>query len=90
MFEQPVTVLQIPSTRLFKLKTAAQYLDLHPNTLRKYADLGRIEVRALSDDAGRCHRVFTLEALDRFIDSLPEWYDGAGEKSGTGRSNDGH
>jgi hypothetical protein len=84
------TLLQVPERRLFKLRTAARYLDLHPNTLRKYADLGRIKARKSVDEAGRAQRVFTLDALNEFIDSLPEWYDDAGGKSGTGRSDDGY
>ncbi len=85
-----IALIQVPNQRLFKLRAAASYLDLHPHTLRKYADLGRIEARCLNDERGRRHRVFTLEALDRFIDSLPDWYHGPGEESGTERRNDGY
>ena len=63
-----MALIQVPNQRLFSTKAAAQSLGVHPDTLRTYADLGRIRARKL----GR-RRVFTLEDLDAFIDALPEY-----------------
>ena len=52
--------------------------------MRKLTDLGEIKARKLGE-----RRVYTLEELDRFIDSLPEWYHDPGEKSGTERRKNG-
>jgi len=47
------------------------------------ADLGKIEARVEFDLSGRKRRVFTLEALDAYIESLGPWYDSRnGEESG--------
>ncbi len=78
-------LIRVPNQRLFGIKAAARYLDMHPQTLRKLTDLGEIQARRLGE-----RRVYTLEELDRFIDSLPEWYHGPGERSGTERSRDGY
>ena len=90
MIGKPIALIQIPNQRLFKLKAAARYLGIHPNTLRKYADLGKVQAQVERDDRGRKHRVFTLEALDRYIDDLPRWYDPGGERSGTERRENGN
>ena len=80
----PVALIQVPNQRLFGIKAASRYLGLHAQTLRKLTDLGEIKAKKLG---GR--RAYTLEELDRFIDSLPEWYHDPGEKSGTERSKNG-
>lgn len=69
MILQRVNLIQVPNQRLFSTKAAAQYLGVHPDTLRKYADLGWIRARKLDR-----RRVFTLEDLDQFIDSLPKYH----------------
>src|SRR2546426_12641078 len=66
----------LPDQRLFKTKVAARYLGIHPQTLRKYTDEGKL--LALNLDGSR---VYALEELERFIRSLPEWYYGGGERS---------
>ena len=68
MLSQHLALIQIPNQRLFNTKTAAQYLGVHPDSIRKYANLGLIEARRLLN-----RRVFTLEDLNAFIDSLPEY-----------------
>jgi len=68
MIGKPIALIQVPNQRLFGTKAAAQYLGVHPDTIRKYADLGRIRVRRLER-----RRVFTLEDLNAFIDALPEY-----------------
>jgi len=68
MVGKAVALIQIPNQRLFGTKAAAQYLGVHPDTMRKYANLGWIRARKLER-----RRVFTLEDLDAFIDALPEY-----------------
>ncbi len=68
MVGRTVALIQIPNQRLFGTKAAALYLGVHPDTVRKYADLGWIRARKLER-----RRVFTLEDLDAFIDALPEY-----------------
>ncbi len=85
MIGKPIALIQVPNQRLFGIKAAARYLDLHAQTLRKLTDLGEIQARRLGE-----RRVYTLEELDGFIDTLPEWYHGPGERSGTERSRDGY
>jgi excisionase family DNA binding protein len=73
---KPVVFLQIPNQRVFKMKSAARYIGVHPQTLRKLTDEGKIRARNMD---GR--RIYTLEDLDAYIESLPQWYYGAGERS---------
>ncbi len=83
MIGKPIALIQVPNQRLFSVKQAACYLGKHENTIRKMADLGQIAGRMETDAGGRRHRVFTLEALDSYIESLPSWYDSPhGEKPG--------
>jgi excisionase family DNA binding protein len=70
-----VMVMQIPAQRGFKMKAAARYLGIHPQTLRKYTDEGKIRARNMHGD-----RVYLLEDLNAYIECLPEWYYGAGER----------
>ena len=76
-------LVPVPNQRLFKTKEAAKYLGIHPDTLRTYADIGRITPRRINK-----RRVFTLEDLDAFIDSLP-CYDAPGGKPGGKEINNG-
>ncbi len=85
MIGKPVALIQVPNQRLFGIKAASRYLDMHPQTLRKLTDLGEINAKKLG---GR--RVYTLEELDRFIESLPQWYDGPSERSGAERRENGY
>ena len=71
----PIAWVRVPARRMFKTKAAAQYLGVHPQTLRRLTDDGKL--KALNMDG---KRVYTLEELDRYIGSLPEWYYGAGER----------
>ncbi len=68
MIGKAIALIQVPCQRLFCGKAAARYLGVSVDTLRKYSDLGWIEAKRLEK-----RRVFTLEALDAFIDSLPEY-----------------
>ena len=64
---EPLTFTQVPTQRLFGTKDAAHYLGFHEDTLRKYAALGVIPAHRLGN-----RRVFRLDDLDAFIESLPE------------------
>jgi hypothetical protein len=81
MSVQTITITPVPSQSLFGTKGAAQYLGISPDTLRKYADLGRIKTKRLEK-----RRVFAIEDLNAFIESLPEYnealYTEAGERPG--------
>jgi len=70
MIGKPTVIMQIPDKRKFSIKEAARYLGIHEQTLREKSDLGDIKAKK----EGR-FRVFLLEDLDRYIDSLPP-YDG--------------
>ncbi len=85
MIGKPIALIQVPNQRLFGMKAASRYLGLHEQTLRKLTDLGEIKARRMGS-----RRVYALEDLDSYIDSLPRWYHGPGERSGTERSRDGY
>ena len=68
MLSQHIALLQIPNQRLFSTKKSDRLLGVHPDSMRKYADLEWIEARRLLN-----RRVFTLEDLNAFIDSLPDY-----------------
>ena len=77
-----VRLVEVPTQRLYGTKMAANYLGIHPDTLRTYADLGRITPRRINN-----RRVFILEDLDAFIDSLPCYADLGGKPGGKEISN---
>ena len=52
------------------MAAAAQYLGKAIGTIRKLAVLNVIQARAELDTAGRRRRVFALEVLNAYIDSL--------------------
>jgi excisionase family DNA binding protein len=83
MIGKPIAFIQVPNQRLFGTKAAAKYLGLHEQTLRKLTDVGELQARRMGT-----RRVYALEDLDRYIESLPRWsYDAAhGKESGTERS----
>ena len=85
MIGKAIALIQVPNQRLFGTKAAARYLGIHEQTLRKITDLGEITAHRMGH-----RRVYRLEDLDVYIDSLPRWYDGDGEKSGTERSQHGN
>ncbi len=88
MIGKTVALIQVPNQRLFSTKAAAQYLGVHPDTMRKYADLGSIRARRLER-----RRVFALEDLNAFIDALPEYqsydYTAPGGKPGGKETSNG-
>ncbi len=70
MIGKTTALIQVPNQRLFSVKAAAKYLGIHEQTLRKLTDLGEVQAQRMGS-----RRVFRLEELDRFIDSLPPWCD---------------
>jgi len=70
------SLTQVPNQRLFGPKAAARYLGICEDTLKKITDLEQISAFKLN---GR--RAYRFEDLERFVESLPGWYDGGGEKS---------
>ena len=77
MIGEAIILTPVPTQRLFGMRGAAQYLGVSTDTLRRYADLGWIRARRLEK-----RRVFTLEELDRFIDSLPGYAEGQYTEAG--------
>ena len=73
---KPSAPLQVTNQRLFGPKAAARYLGICEDTLKKITDLEQIPAFNLN---GR--RAYRIEDLERFIESLPGWYDDPGEKS---------
>lgn len=69
---QPVAIIPVPAQRLFTIGAAANYLGIDMGTLKKLTDQGIIPAKRSNQ-----RRVYTLEALDRYIDSLPEWSGGS-------------
>jgi len=57
---------------------------LHEQTLRKLTEAGEIKALRMGS-----RRVYRLDDLDAYIDSLDEWYHHAGEESGTERRRHG-
>lgn len=70
MIGQPIALIQVPNQRLFSVGAAAQYLGCNRKTLWKWTAEGRLHAKHENG-----HRLYTLEALDSFIDSLPAWKD---------------
>ena len=75
-FGKMLALVVVPNQRLFKMNAAAKYLGIHEQTLRKITDEGLLRARVM-----RGCRVYTLEDLDAYIASLPQWYYDAGERS---------
>ena len=68
------------------MAAAAQYLGKAVGTVRKLDDLNIVKARVELDSAGRRRRVFALEDLNAYVDSLEPWYDSPhGEEPGSGK-----
>jgi len=68
MVEKPADSIQAPNQQAFKMRAAARYLGLHPQTLRKFVDEGKIPAKRAGTQ-----RVFLLADLDGFLQALPQW-----------------
>ncbi len=64
-----IQIVSVPEQALFYTGDASRYLGISPNTLRKRSDLGLIPCK--QDENGR--RVFLLEDLDAYRNSLPPY-----------------
>src|SRR5207247_5897172 len=51
--------LRVPARRMFKTKAAAQYLGLHPQTLRRLTDKGRLKALTWMGNASTRSRNWT-------------------------------
>ena len=89
MIGQPGALVQVPNQRLFNTSAAADYLGISVDTLRAYANVGKIRARRL-----RGRRVFDLVDLNEFIDNLPDYNDQTtvrpGGKPGGKETNNGN
>lgn len=63
-----VALIQIPNQRAFRSGPAARYCGVDTDTLHKYTNEDLVQARELNG-----HRVYLLEELDRFLESLPIW-----------------
>ena len=63
-----LAVIQTPTQRAFRTDEAAKYLGLHPQTLRRLCDLGKIPARRLNR-----RRMFLLEDLDAWLNRQEKW-----------------
>ena len=70
MIGKPVALIQVPNQRLFSTKAATQYLGVHPDTLRKYADLGHSPIRSPRSFHSLRRKLFTAR-WGTALDSLP-------------------
>lgn len=78
MIGKPVALIQVPNQRGYTIGEAARYLGICHQKLRQLTDAGRVRCRR----DGR-NRIFLLEDLNAFLDSLPTWVDnGDGERPG--------
>ena len=70
-------VVSIPVQRVFPPRQAAQYLGVHPQTLKKLTDEGKLPARWM-----RNRRAYLLEELERYVQSLPDYNQSRGEYPG--------
>ena len=61
-----IKIIEIPECFYFKVSSAAKYLGISPNTVRKYTDLGRITAKRLPGG----DRLYCKRDLDAFFASL--------------------
>jgi hypothetical protein len=66
-----IEVIEIPEQFYFKISSAATYLNLSANTLRKYTDLGYVKAKRLPSG----DRLYCKEWLDQFVNELPDAMD---------------
>jgi hypothetical protein len=80
MIGKPIALIQIPNQRVFGPKAAACYLGVHVQTLKTMTDEEAIHARWM-----RNRKVYLLEELDRYIDTLPAHNPSCGENPGPER-----
>jgi excisionase family DNA binding protein len=64
--ERGVALVRVPKRRVFSAKAAAQYLGIHERTLKKITDRRELPARMIGQ-----RRVYCLEDLNRYVESLP-------------------
>src|SRR6266853_6167815 len=74
---------------LLRVGRAAEYLGIHSQTLRKLTDEGLIKAVRYGSE-GSSERRYTVQELDRYIASLPQWYYGDGERSEASHGDQNH
>ena len=62
-----VQFVEIPERAALKVKAAARYIGISPNTLRKRSDLGLIPTRRGPNG----ERIYLLKELNEYLASLP-------------------
>ena len=62
-----VQFVEIPERAALKVKAAARYIGISPNTLRKRSDLGLIPTRRGPNG----ERIYLLKELNAYLSSLP-------------------
>jgi hypothetical protein len=67
-----IQFVSVPEQAAFRVRAAAKYLGISPNTLRKRTDLGLIPTRR--DECG--DRVYLLKDLEAYLNSLPLYRSG--------------
>ncbi|MDA2934933.1 helix-turn-helix domain-containing protein [Acidobacteria bacterium AH-259-D05] len=77
MIGKPILLMRVPNQRVFSPKPAALYLGLHPQTLKKITDEGQIRAKWQGN-----RKVYLLEELDRYIESLHDYNPNSGENPG--------
>lgn len=85
MIGKPIALIQVPNQRVFGPQAAALYLGVHEQTLKKMTDEGEIQAKWM-----RNRKVYLLEELDRYIESLPNYNPNRGENPGPGRRSHGN
>ena len=77
MIGKPILLMQVPNQRVFGPKAAARYLGIHPQTLKKKTDERRISAKWQGN-----RKVYLLEELDCYIESLKDYNPVSGENPG--------
>ncbi len=78
---KPTLIIQVPDRRVFPPDQAARYIGVSRETLRRLIVAGTLRPRWQGN-----RKVFLLEHLDAYIESLPE-YNPADEQEAPYRSN---
>lgn len=85
MIGKPIAFIQVPNQRIFSPKAAARYLGVHEQTLKKITDEGQIHAKWM-----RNRKVYLLEELDRYVNSLQDYNPSYGENPGQERRSNGN
>ena len=85
MIGKAIALIQIPNQRVFGPQAASRYLGVHVQTLKAITDEGEIRAKWM-----RNRKVYLLEELDRYIESLPAYNPCCGENPGPERRSNGN